>query len=109
MPEFNGSQYRRERYDEDIARRGGAESRSDDNDLTGGARAAGRRVPEAFSKARNRVQRGLSGAQDYMKSHDMQDVIEDARDVARKNPRVAIVALVAVGFILGRLMRRSRN
>lgn len=108
MPESNGAQYRRERYDEDFGPRGGAEASSFEDRLPSAARAAGRRVPEAFSKAKDRVQRGFAGAQDYVKSHDVDDVLEDVRDVARKNPRVAIVAVVAVGFLLGRLMRRSR-
>ncbi|MES3033526.1 MAG: hypothetical protein V4813_05965 [Gemmatimonadota bacterium] len=108
MPETNGAQYRRERYDEDFGPQDRAEPFGVDDTLPEAARRAGRRVPEAFSKARNRVQRGISGAQDYVKTHDVEDVLEDARNVARKNPRVAIVALVAVGFLIGRLMRRQR-
>lgn len=108
MPESNGAQYRRDRYEDDFAPRAGADAAEFGDRLPDGARAGVRRVPEALSRAKTSVRRGLSGAQEYVRSHDMDDVLEDARNLARKNPRVAIVALVAAGFVLGRLMRRSR-
>ena len=66
------------------------------------------RTPAMFSRARDSVQRGISGASEYVKSHDMDDVLAEARTVARRNPRVAIVALLAVGFLIGRMLRRPR-
>ena len=108
MTDHNGPQYRRDRDDDEFGPRAGSDATGFEDALADRARGAGRRVPEAFSRARSTVQRGISGAQDYVRTHDADDVLEDAREVARKNPRVAILAFVALGFVLGRLMRRSR-
>jgi len=121
---FNDSQNRRERFDDERSgsRAGDGAASYDDFIMPDRTRASGsgpRRTPEAFSRAKDKVQRGISGAQDtmqrgisgaqdYVKSHDFEDVVEDARNVARRNPRVAIVALMAVGFVIGRLLRRPR-
>jgi len=121
---FNDSQNRRERFDDERSgsRAGDGAASYDDfimPDRNRGSGSGSRRTPEAFSRARDKVQRGISGAQDtmqrgisgaqdYVASHDFEDVVEDARNVARRNPRMAIVALVAVGFIIGRLLRRPR-
>jgi len=114
MTLFNESQYRRQRYTDEFAgsRDGtGPGAAAYDEFMPEGARSPDsgkRRTPEAFARAKDTVQRGFSGAQRYITSHDVEDVLEDARNVARRNPRVAIAALVAVGFIIGRLLRRPR-
>ncbi len=114
MTPLNESQYRRRRYIDEFA--GTSDGTSPgastyDEFMPDGARSPDngqRRTPEAFSRAKDTVQRGFSGAQRYITSHDVEDVVEDARNVARRNPRIAIVALVAVGFVIGRLLRRPR-
>lgn len=112
MSPLNESQFRRDRYNDELrgAMRAGDASAYDEFKPDGdrSAHNGGGRTPEMFSRAKDTVQRGISGATDYMKSHDVKDVLEDARTVARRNPRVAIVALVAVGFLIGRMMRRPR-
>lgn len=112
MSPFQESQYRRERYGDDLGSpRGGAGAANYDEFMPEGthpSQGSRGRTPEMFSRAKDTVQRGISGATDYVKSHDFEDVLEDARSVARRNPRVAIVALVAVGFLIGRMLRRPR-
>ena len=112
MSPLNESQFRSDRYDEEFgvsSRAGGAAAYEEFvPEGTRSSHAGGVRTPEMFSRARDTLQRGIRGATTYVKSHDVDDVLEDARTVARRNPRVAIVALVAVGFLIGRLMRRSR-
>jgi len=114
MTPFNESQYRSRRYTDEFADTSdgtGPGAATYDEFMPDGARSPDnrqRRTPEGFSRAKDSVQRGFSDAQRYITSHDVEDVVEDARNVARRNPRVAIVALVAVGFIIGRLLRRPR-
>ncbi len=112
MSPFNEAKHRRDRYTDELAgSRGSVGAAAYDEFMPDGVRpsASSRdRSPEMFSRAKDKVQRGIAGATDYVKSHDMDDVLEDARSVARRNPRVAIVALVAVGFIIGRMLRRPR-
>lgn len=112
MSPFNEAQQRRDRYNDEFGTsRGSAGAAAYDEFMPEGSHPSSRgrgRTPEMFSRARDSVQRGISGASDYVKSHDMDEVIEDARNVARRNPKVAIAAFVAVGFLIGRLMRRSR-
>jgi hypothetical protein len=109
---FNDSQYRRARYNDELGTsRGGADAANSDEfmpDGTHSARNPRDREPQMFSRAKDTVQRGISGATDYVRSHDIEDVLEDARKVARRNPRVAIIAVVAVGFLIGRMLRRPR-
>ena len=47
-------------------------------------------------------------ASQYVTSHDMSAMVDDAKQIVRKHPRAAIIALAAVGFLLGRSLRRSR-
>ena len=112
MAPFNDSQRQRDRYDDDA---GTGRSRGSDPsydefmpDGTHASIGGQQRTRAMFSRARDSVQRSISGASDYVKSHDMDDVLEEARTVARRNPRVAIVALLAVGFLVGRMLRRPR-
>ena len=47
----------------------------------------------------------VSGAADTLKSKDVDELIEGARDFVRKKPAVAIGAAAAIGFVLTRLIK----
>jgi ElaB/YqjD/DUF883 family membrane-anchored ribosome-binding protein len=109
---FNERRDRRERYlDELDGARDASGAAAYEEFIPHGSRGSTsqqRKSPVALARARDTVQRGMSGAQDYLQSHDVEDMIEDARNVARRHPRAAITLFVAVGFILGRVLRRPR-
>lgn len=47
----------------------------------------------------------VSGFAATLRDKDIDDLVEDARDLVRKSPAVAIGAAVAVGFVLARLVK----
>lgn len=49
--------------------------------------------------------KAISGFSDSLKSKNIDDLIADARDFARKSPAVAIGTAAAVGFVLARLVK----
>ena len=73
-----------------------------------GSRRPGMRQGDGINKAKDRLTETFNTASQYVKSHDMSAMVDDAKQVARKHPRAAIIALAAVGFLLGRSLRRSR-
>lgn len=115
MNDFNAANGRRDRYSEDVEfgrNAGGASATFDDlGHSTGRRDRAADKLSDArdkLSEAKDKVTERLAGASRYVKSRDMSEIMDDARDAARKNPRLAILTLAAVGFLLGRAMRRSR-
>ena len=73
-----------------------------------GSRRPGMRQSDGIAKAKDRLTETFNMASEYVKSHDMSAIVDDAKQVARKHPRAAIIALAAVGFLVGRSLRRSR-
>ncbi len=51
----------------------------------------------------------VSGVADGLKSKEVEQLIDDARDFVRKKPAVAIGAAAAVGFLLTRLFKAGDN
>jgi len=49
----------------------------------------------------------LAATADYVRSHEMKDVIADLEQVVRRNPGPALLAAVAVGFMAGRMFRED--
>ena len=47
----------------------------------------------------------VSGFAEQLREKDMDDLVEDVRDVVRKSPAVAIGAAVGLGFVLARLLK----
>lgn len=47
----------------------------------------------------------ISGWSDQLKTKELDDFIEDARDLVRKSPAVAIGVAAALGFVLARVIR----
>ena len=74
---------------------------------TGSPRSGARKVV-GIGTAKDRLSERFNAAADYVTSRDMSDMVDDVKEAARKHPRVAIVALAAVGFLIGRSLRRSR-
>ncbi len=51
----------------------------------------------------------VSGLADTIKSKEVDDLVNDARDFVRKRPAVAIGAAAAVGFMLTRLLKAGSD
>ena len=68
------------------------------DDLSGG--------PRAQDFARGTASR-LSGAADYVRSHDTGRMLGDIEATVRKNPGPALMVAAAFGFLLGRALRRA--
>jgi ElaB/YqjD/DUF883 family membrane-anchored ribosome-binding protein len=49
----------------------------------------------------------LAATADYVRSHEMKDVIADLEHVVRRNPGPSLLAAVAVGFMAGRMFREE--
>jgi ElaB/YqjD/DUF883 family membrane-anchored ribosome-binding protein len=51
----------------------------------------------------------VEGFAGKMDAKDVDDIVTDARDFVRKSPAVAVGAAAAIGFVLARLFRSSRD
>jgi ElaB/YqjD/DUF883 family membrane-anchored ribosome-binding protein len=58
------------------------------------------------SGAAHKVADGIDSTATYLEENDFSDMGEDAMNVARRHPGKAILASLAVGFLLGRVLRR---
>jgi len=58
------------------------------------------------SGAAHKVADGIDTTASYIEDHDFADMGEDVMDVARRHPGKAIVASIALGFLMGRALRR---
>jgi hypothetical protein len=65
---------------------------------TGGARVAG---------AAQRAGEALASSADYVRAHDARDIMDDLMEIIRSNPAPALLAAVALGFIMGRAVYRN--
>ncbi|HYW50084.1 MAG TPA: hypothetical protein VE861_05730 [Gemmatimonadaceae bacterium] len=108
MSEYNPSNYRRDRYSDDVEFRRSGDSPSATFDQFDSSRGRGQRGKEKLSEAKDKLTQGFSTASHYFKSRDASEMMTDVRVAARKNPKIAILALAAIGFLIGRGMRRSR-
>src|SRR5580704_5888145 len=61
----------------------------------GGGTEQARRASRATAKA-------LSRGADYVRDHSARDMMEDAMDLVKNNPGVALLGAVALGFLVGR-------
>ena len=66
--------------------------------LPGGERVAGAAHSAADALA--------SGAQ-YVRDHDVQDMLQDLLEVVRNNPGAALLGAAALGFLVGRAVSRD--
>jgi|ERR1700722_6931042 hypothetical protein len=70
-------------------------------DGAGGGTKHARRASRATANA-------LSRGADYLRDNGARDMMEDAMDVVKNNPGVALLGAVALGFLVGRAIS-SRN
>jgi hypothetical protein len=49
----------------------------------------------------------ISSTAQYVRDNDVREMLEDAMDVVRKNPGIALLGAVALGFLVGRALTRS--
>jgi ElaB/YqjD/DUF883 family membrane-anchored ribosome-binding protein len=76
------------------------------------AREYGRRIAEGASHARDFVSEKATVVGDKIKelqNKDLTEVVDDAKDYARKNPGHAILISAAAGLVLGLLLRGVRR
>jgi len=65
-----------------------------------GAAEAGNRV----SRAAHATAKALSSGADYIRDNSARDMVADAMGVVKNNPGVALLAAVAIGFLVGRAL-----
>jgi hypothetical protein len=63
-----------------------------------GASKGGKQARRAAHATANALSRGA----DYLRDNGARDMVEDAMDVVKSNPGVALLGAVALGFIVGR-------
>lgn len=49
----------------------------------------------------------LASSARYVREHDARDMAEDAMDIVRRNPGVALLGAAALGFLVGRAITRN--
>ena len=64
--------------------------------------SGGARVASAADSAAE----ALTSSADYVRDHDIRDMIDDLIDVVRNNPGPALLGAVALGFVVGRALSR---
>jgi ElaB/YqjD/DUF883 family membrane-anchored ribosome-binding protein len=76
------------------------------------AREYGRRIAEGASQARDFVTEKATVVGDKIKqlqNKDLNEVVDDAKDYARRKPGHAILISAAAGLVLGLLLRGARR
>jgi len=58
------------------------------------------------SDAVRKVAGGMDSTARYLEEHDFADMGKDAMNVARRHPAEAIIASLAIGFLVGRALKR---
>jgi ElaB/YqjD/DUF883 family membrane-anchored ribosome-binding protein len=56
--------------------------------------------------AAHRIADGMESTASYLRQHDFADMRDDLVNVCRRHPVQALISAVAVGFLLGRSVRR---
>jgi ElaB/YqjD/DUF883 family membrane-anchored ribosome-binding protein len=49
----------------------------------------------------------ISSSAQYVRDHDVNEMMEDVMEIVRKNPGVALLGAAAFGFLMGRALTRS--
>ena len=49
----------------------------------------------------------LASGADYLRGHDLQDMVDDLVEVVKNNPGPALLGAVALGFLMGRAFSRD--
>ena len=67
----------------------------------------GRDAAHAVDEAGRNVRAQFNGMVDYFRENGIDDVVEDATRFMRSHPTQALIGAIALGFIAGRMARRS--
>jgi ElaB/YqjD/DUF883 family membrane-anchored ribosome-binding protein len=67
------------------------------------------RVGGAYGDYARKASGSITGVADNLKSKDVDQLLDDAREFVRTQPAVAIGAAAAVGFVLTRLIKSGRD
>jgi ElaB/YqjD/DUF883 family membrane-anchored ribosome-binding protein len=59
--------------------------------------------------AAHRAANALSSSADYIRDNNVRDMMDDAMDVVKNNPGVALLGAVAIGFLVGRVFSSRSN
>ena len=62
---------------------------------------------ETAARAAHATADKLQSTADYVRQHDVQAMVGDVQELAKRYPGQCLVAAVGVGFLLGRLFRNS--
>lgn len=73
------------------------------------ARTIDTRVGPQYGDYARRAADALAGVSDSLKSKDVEQLLDDARDFIRRKPAVAIGAAAAIGFVLTRLLKADED
>jgi ElaB/YqjD/DUF883 family membrane-anchored ribosome-binding protein len=73
---------------------------------TGRVREGIRRTRTSLESAGRRVGGAASDSIDYLRENGMRGVMREMEDVVRKYPGRTVLAVVAVGFLIGRSLRQ---
>ncbi len=71
--------------------------------LRDGAREAG----DSLHRAQRGATRAWSDSVDYFRASDARDMLSDVRNLARKHPGKSLMAVAAIGFFVGRALRKD--
>lgn len=91
---------------------GGFEEKDPFADLKVQAQEYGQRVSDAAVKAKDYLSERATVAGEKLKElqqKDLNEVVEDAKDFARKNPGKTIAISAGVGLLIGLLIRAGRR
>ena len=61
---------------------------------------------ERMANAAHRAGDALASGAEYVRDHDVRDMIDDFAEVVRNNPGPALLCAAALGFVLGRSVYR---
>jgi hypothetical protein len=50
----------------------------------------------------------LASGAEYVREHDVRDMMEDVMHVVRSNPGVALLSAATLGYLVGRVITRAR-
>lgn len=73
------------------------------------ARTIDARVGPQYGDYARRAADALADVSDSLKSKDVEQLLDDARDFIRRKPAVAIGAAAAIGFVLTRLLKADED
>jgi len=72
-----------------------------------GLRDRARDAGDSLHRAGRGAARSWSESVDYFRASDARDIVTDARNWAQKHPGKSLIAVAAIGFFVGRALRKD--